>query len=473
MIWKKATTPFENPYAKAGQVVLDWKDIQTNRTTFDFTKLNTAINTFYTGGKPFVLQLNSPTKPTWIYSQPGIVKVGEHRDARFTWDIPRYWEPLYVILLQEVLVALANYVRSHPKRSVVLGVRATPNLIGNEMFDLRDPEVVITNAAAAADWTFSIAKAKYEEVMRIFLGAFQNGIDNIPTILRSKLFVDFDTSESLREELLGNSKGWLFGTNGTPDADMIRVNNLYYDWVKSGKTKGFYESFRECSYYTHPLSWAYWNQLLELDRGVSYIATYGDDLDRAMSGADKIEYQSAFIFSNLHAGFHNSPNTCPGAFIAFRGTDNNPKGNYTRYITLHNDDGSIGGNTSTVYIDSNQGSSIIGPLNQRFGRYARRTDVGSSKRTFYLRVDDAFLASLAANVTVKVTYLDTGSGSWQLVWKTGSTRTTKTNTNKWITKSFTVPKSGMNNGLAAASDLLLTVSAGSEDTTFHMVEIVR
>lgn len=473
MVWEKTNTPFENPYVKAGQVVLDWNTIEPSRGNFNFASLNNALNRFSTGDKPFVLQINSSQKPAWIYNQPGISQVGTYSNGRFTWDIPRYWEPLYMTLLGEALEALANHVRNHPKRSYVLGVRATPNLIGNEMYNLDDPDANITDAAAAADWTYAIAKAKYEEVMRLFSTTFMNGVDDIQVILRSLLFANLNTSTALKNELLGVDKGWLFGTNGTPDSDMTVVNNLYNAWVKTGNTRGLYEALYGCSDFTHPLSWAYWRQLLELNRGVYYIATYGDDLDRAMTGGNVADFQAIFNFSNKYAGFQDKPAESPGAFIAFRGTANNPKGNYTNFITLHDSDGTLGGQTDTVYLDSIDGSTIIGPATQRFGRFARATNVTAGKRTFYLRVDNAFVSSLAATATVKVTYLDEGSGDWQLRWNGGSATTSKTASGNWRTATFSIPKSGMNGSLAASSDLLLSVPTGAEDTTFHMVEILR
>lgn len=477
MIWEKTSTPFEVPYVKAGQMVLDWSKIEPSRGTFNWSTLDTAINRFATGGKPFVLQLNSSQKPAWIYSQPGIKKIGTYSNGRYTWDIPNYWEPLYMTLLGEALEALAIHVRSHAKREWVLGVRATPNLIGNEMYDLNNPDADITDSATASTWTMAIAKYKYEEVMRLFKSTFMNGVDNIQTILRSLLFSNLNTNDAIKNELLGVNKGWLFGTNGTPDADLVAVDNLYYDWVKSGKTHGLYEALYGCSDFIHPLSWAYWRQLLELSRGVYFVATYGDDLDRSMTGTNIAEFQATFNFTNMYAGYQDKPAVSPGGFIAFRGTDNQPKGNYCNFITLHNADGSLGGDTATVRLGTTGSAdsevSIVGPNDQRFGRFARRTDVANSKRNFYLRIDNTFVSSLGANATVKVTYLDSGTSSWQLQWAGGSSSVTKTNTGRWKNTSFTVPKSGLNGSLTASSDLVLAVTTGTVDTTFHMVEVLR
>lgn len=477
MIWEQTSTPFEVPSVKAGQVVLDWAKIEPSRGNFDWSTLDAALNRFATGGKPFVLQLNSSQKPTWIYSQPRIKKIGTYSNGRFTWDIPNYWESLYMTLLGEALEALAGYVRGHAKRRWVLGIRATPNLIGNEMYDLNSPDANITDTATASTWTMAIAKAKYEEVMRLFGTTFMNGTDNIQVVLRSLLFATLNTNDALKNELLGVNKGWLFGTNGTPDADLVAVDNLYDDWVKSGKTHGLYEALYGCSDFVHPVSWAYWRQLLELSRGVYFVATYGDDIDRSVSGANIAEFQATFNFTNTYAGYQDKPATSPGAFIAFRGTDNQPKGNYCNFITLHNADGSIGGDTATVRLGTRGNASsevaIVGPNDQRFGRFARRTDVTNSKRNFYLRVDNTFVSSLPASIKVKVTYLDSGTSSWQLQWAGGSSSVTKTNTGRWKTTQFTVPATGMNGSLAASSDLILAVPTGTADTTFHMVEIIR
>ena len=483
-IWGNNTDVFNmTDYVRAGQVVMNWDAIQTSRSTFSWTGVDNRIRNYTDRGMPVVLQINSSNKPTWIYSVSGgaIHKCGTYEDDRFSWDIPHFWGPskaLYLTLMQEMLQGIANHIATSPFRDKILGIRAAPNLIGTEQYDLDPPAsrgtVDITNPSCdyETSWNINVSKQVYEDVMRLYNPIFLPA--GIRPILRSLLFASLNTSAALRTELLGMDKGWTFGTNGTPDSSLTAVDTFFTDMCVSGRTRGYYEAFRENTFYDHPLSWAYWRQLLELGRGISYIATYSEDLKGALPGApDQAEYRATFDFSNKYAGTQHLPASAPGAFIAFR-----PKihtgdtyANYDSLISLRNADGTAGGDDSTVGLTSNAGANIIGPTTQRFGRYARRTDIASSKTTFYLRLDANFRASLSGNVAVKVTYLNSGTANWRLVWSGSSQTITKTNTGRWVTTTVTVPASGLTGGLAASCDLHLVATGG--DTTFHMVEVER
>jgi len=454
-------------YVRGGQVVLDWATIEPSRGVFNFSSATSQIANYVNGGKPLVLQINSSTKPSWIYNQGSIVQVGTYTRGSTTWDIPYYWNPLYLTLMQEMLEAVAQYVRTSPYRNSILGMRATPNLIGNEPYSLNDSGVTITNTSVANTWTDAIGTQVYENVMRLYNQVL---LPDIQPILRSVLFANYNTDPALRTELLGVNKGWAFGTNANPDSNLPIIDNFFYDQVRSGITRGFYESQSTSS--SHALSWSYWRQLLDLSRGVYYIATYSDELVSALPGQpEQPEYRAIFDTTNFYAGYQATPATTPGAFIAFRSGTKSTDINYMNFMSLHDSNGTIGGENATVALDSNGGVSIIGPASQRFGRFARRTDIASGKATFYLRADATFKSSLSGTVTVRVTYLDVGTNQWTLSWQGGSLSTTKQNSGQWKQKSISVPASGLSGSLAASSDLLLS-SSGS-DTTFHMVEILR
>ena len=67
-----------------------------------------------------------------------------------------------------------------------------------------------------------------------------------------------------------------------------------------------------------------------------------------------------------------------------------------------------------------------GPIGQMFGRFARRFDHASGKDAMYFDIDDGFFFGPPLNgqypVTVRVVYLDVGTGRWALtydaqIWK--------------------------------------------------------
>ena len=468
LIWGSDAEAAEMPYVRGGQIRLDWARIEPTRGVFAWNDLDEELAFYHQAGKPTTVQVNSDRKPAWIYDQ-GIARCGSYARKNETFDIPQYWNPTYPTLMQEMLQALAAKLRSSPYRSAVLGVRASPNLVGTEPYLLTDAGAAPTSACLA-DWTVAKANAAYETSMRLTYNAL---MPDIRPILRSSLFLSVNPDPALRTELLGQDKAWIFGTNADPDNTLPKANQLYNDWVKRGLTRGYYES--KVPSPNHQLSWAYWRQLMDLGRGVSYVATYADDLRGATAGApDSAEYRAAFDFSNKHAGFGHRPEAAPGAWAAFRGGPDATDDNYGMFLTQLNGDGTPGADATTVAVDSAGGTSVIGPADQRFGRFARRTDLASGKGKIYLRVAPEFNRSLAYGSQIALTYLDQGTGNISLAWGTGTgdRRTfTKTGSGRWKRVTADVPAGAITGGLEATADLVVSVTG--DDTTFHMVEVER
>ncbi|GEM_PF-3490095 len=469
VIWSNDTYALTTQFIKGGQTVINWADIEQTQGVYDWSVLRNELATYAAGNKPTTIWLNAPAKPAWVYQLNGVRSVGSYTKGGNTWDIITYWKPSFMSALQNLFLALGEELRRSPYQKYVLGLRGSPELIGTEQFDLTDPQATITDSSVFNEWDRALGIRCYTDVMRYHNAAL---LPENHAFLRSVLFTGLDTSAALRSELIGNDKGWLHAVDPDPDAPNTSVDTFYFNYVKSGSTIGYYEALPAASK-THPLSWMYWRHLHDLHRGISYIVSYDNDLLNATNGALQSEYQSIFDFANTYAGFDASNSSAsPGAWIAFRGGASTQINN-SNYISLYNADGSLGGDSSTVALDSNNGSNIIGSSSQRYGRYARRTDVASGKKSFYLRLDSTFKSSLTGLVIVYVTYLNSGNGSWVLTVGNTSQQQSfaKTNSNTWEKVSLTVLASTLSNSLSGSSDILLSVS--TTDTTFHMVEVQR
>ena len=131
---------------------------------------------------------------------------------------------------------------------------------------------------------------------------------------------------------------------------------------------------------------------------------------------------------------------------------------------------------------TSQGLWRVGPLDQPYGRFARRFDHASGKDAMYFNIDDGFFFDKplkgAYEVKVRVVYLDSGSGRWSLKYdavdnpnKTAlSVR--KTNTGRWKEATVTLRDAHFGNRCPHGTDLVL-VNDDAEDDTFHMIEITR
>jgi hypothetical protein len=143
-------------------------------------------------------------------------------------------------------------------------------------------------------------------------------------------------------------------------------------------------------------------------------------------------------------------------------------GNFTWFMTQLNP------STTSVPVDSNAGASMIGPATQRFGRYARQITGGTSTNTMSFALDPTFRTDLASSLTtLRVTYLDTGTGSFNVSWGTGPGQTvtiTKTNTGSWQTTQIPVAGIDYTGGLAGGADISVS-ELGSDSTDFQMVEV--
>jgi hypothetical protein len=404
------------------------------------------------------------SKPAWIYdyiSKCGSVSFG----VVGAQDIPKYWTSTYLAIMQEAISALANHLHNSPYKSVVLGVRAAPNLIGTELWR------VPAGSPCANSWSVTIGKQYYEQVMRQYHSTLLAA--GIRPILRAVLFTEINPDPAIRTQLLGPDKSWIFATASSPDPDLPgreALDEFALQWVRTGRTSAYWEQSAHSKTSGNPVSWNYWHDLLELHKGVSYVARYASDLREAQDGdSNDAEYRASFEFVDKYAGHHTQSASSPGAWIAFRAGVRQPTGNYGWFMTQLDPAG------TTVALDSNQGQSMIGPAEQRYGRYARRTDIATGKASFFLKLDPTFKQSIACgSARINITYLDTGMGSWAARWAAGAADVrvvNKTNSGRWRVATIDVSGASFAGALENGSDLLLQARTG--DTTFHMVEVSR
>ncbi|CAN5233648.1 hypothetical protein BH11BAC6_BH11BAC6_15570 [soil metagenome] len=147
-------------------------------------------------------------------------------------------------------------------------------------------------------------------------------------------------------------------------------------------------------------------------------------------------------------------------------------GNYDRY--LHQ---LVANQTSAGYWNV----ASLNPLSM-YGRFARGFDIANNKKGLYFDVDDSFLNNVPLNgkyaVTIEVTYLDKGLGSWKLYYdsKTGTDVAAKTitclNTNLWKTAKIVLNDAYFGNRAPNASDFSIR-SGNNQNIMFSVVELSR
>jgi hypothetical protein len=94
----------------------------------------------------------------------------------------------------------------------------------------------------------------------------------------------------------------------------------------------------------------------------------------------------------------------------------------------------------------------------------------------YFKIDDSYAYGGPVEATITVTYFDRGSDSWELVYDAAGNATksagtvTKTGTNRWKTRQFTVPDAMFANNQLGGADFHID-AGGSGDEYLHMVDV--
>lgn len=145
-------------------------------------------------------------------------------------------------------------------------------------------------------------------------------------------------------------------------------------------------------------------------------------------------------------------------------------GNYERYMTQSEPN------------ETSQGYWRQGPKDQGYGRFARGFDVKSGKNSMYFDIAERFFGGkpLAARypVSLRVVYLDAGTGSWTLQYDSATDPhktaigVTKTNSGRWEEISVTLRDAWFGKRGPKGADFVL-VNTSSDNTLFHLVEVTR
>ncbi|MBI2571379.1 MAG: hypothetical protein HYV63_30600 [Candidatus Schekmanbacteria bacterium] len=107
----------------------------------------------------------------------------------------------------------------------------------------------------------------------------------------------------------------------------------------------------------------------------------------------------------------------------------------------------------------------------------RATAVGSGNRCFYFDLDDDFWHDAEAAAQIKVTYLDTGTGQWQVSYAAAAgiglaTPVARTDTGAWRTATVEVADALFDDSLASSTDFRIC-TLDDEDLQMRFVRVVR
>lgn len=488
------------PYIGGGQVKVQWADLEPREGKYDFSAVDQQMQWFSERGLAATIQINGGKKPQWLYGRVPYYPSKLSHQIRDDQGSLMFWYPLHRDSYINLLKAFAAHLEAAPYRDHILGIRLNYNPFGTEHADPK-----IKADLSLSQWVMP------EGVDRELVEAYSKPVVNqyLQAVLKEhihlfggkvRLFVRNNISKERLKPYIPQFENGTLSWYHTSSEVEPRYGSaetkygLFYRYCRSGGTTAYAEPWasawghhtkitddRWCS----PPKWNYWRMLFDLHCGVSFIAVYGNDLGVAINGKYHYgdvdysdgstghyqeEFDQAFKFAAKYAGYHASPETSPGAWIAFR--ENSTvlaKNDYSaqkRALKVFTNDYTF--LMKRLPGDRSEGEGIIniGPDDRRFGAWARRLP---PKESLSVEVDAAFAASLNG-ACINVVYLDDHAGSFTVHVAGETFRVKMSGSGEW--KTETVALNSTRRSLWRRNPCI-SVCAGNAPVFLHMIEVTR
>jgi hypothetical protein len=500
-IWysRSADMFLNQPYIVGGQIVLQWADVEPEPGVYDFTAIDPQLADFARRGQYTTLQINGNLKPAWLFQRVPYVEERLSVQVSNRQGTLMYWHPAHRDAYLAMLRALADHLGRTADRRALLGIRMNLNALGTEHHHVPAPFAVPekwvvpdgVDRTALTAWSRPVDDAYVQAVVDTYLTSFPDGI---------RIFVRNNLGDEIlaayEQQFAAGRLSW-FHTSSEVEPRATFAEKKYqrfYEYCRSGKTTAYAEPWasawghhggqtddRWCS----PPQWNYWRLLFDLHCGVSHIALYSADMRVAIEGqyhaqgvdlddpggAYQAEFDAAFRFAAKYAGFHASPATSPGAWVAFRENDvvraANGMPEERRKLSIFTGDYNF--LMQRLPDDASEGLGVvnIGPDEQRYGAWARRLPAGARMR---LTLDAEFAASLAATgAVIRTVCLDDSHGSFEVKINDRVTRTDLTGTGRWREFPWPVPARDW----SSSKPVPIVIQAGKAPIYLHLIEVQR
>lgn len=460
-IWARDSQVAGLEFVHGGQVVMQWRSLQTGPDAYDFTKLDAALRKQSETGRPATVQVNGNLKPEFLYGAvPSIaeklsVQIRDNRGSLM------YWHPNHARAYLDFVAAFGKHIRQSPYRKAVLGVRLNFNALGTEHswvekeYQQASRWQCPDGVPPGPDWSRAIMQDYRQKVVAAFIRAFR---PDIRVFVRNNVVQD-DQLDSSVIKLFETGQLALFHTSSEVQPrsqGTERQYRAFLRWARTGKTTAYAESWADAwgrhggkrdERWCSPCQWNYWRLLVDLHCGVSFIAVYGADLQAAKG---EPEFREALEFAARYAGYHASPSRAPGAWVALREGEY-LKGDYSFLMRRLTDD--------------SRPVKLVGPADQRYGAWARQT---GESGTMKFHVDPEFLAAHdGKSLMLRVVYLDDGEGQFDVMTRQWKHAIKLSNSGKWQVAQWPIRVTDIPQEAAAH----ITTEAQKPGLTLHMVEL--
>lgn len=505
-----------------------WKNIEPQNNVWDWTAFDSDLTVRAQDTLPIIFMVyTEEDAPDWLYTN-GVPKVAQ-KDANgnVVAYAPYYMDPDYKYFFERMISTVRQHLDSLPSnvRNKIIAVQGCYGSTGDYISykGTVDPQYQISN---------SQFYALFQEFSQYYYDAYSTANPKIYLLSNPK-----NTGSDQMYWLIQNCPGSWIKTGTLGKGYQLNDEVTKYNWlypIINLKQNGNYVRARseiigtqlssgwwlECPYknmfalMNYCIFWGVdWSnqgtdQLNDplFDSAFSYYNKYAGQKDAASStvamcflkdaidASDSVRFPAATYgtvaktvsrFNNVLAPFKTYGAKLEDPNSAILNEMNNLGANGINDVGW----GIFSGNYDRFIHQINANSTSAGYWNVQskdtatmYGRFARGFDLGKGKNALYFDVDSSFLNYSALDgqypVMLEVTYLDNGTGSWQLFYdgkansNTASVAVTCSNSGVWKKASVTIKDAYFGNRASNGSDFYIK-STGSSNVLFSVVELTR
>ena len=529
-VWQYFGTPASDPLINGRLLNFTWAEIEPSNNIWDWTGFDKGLSDGVKDGLPVIFMVyTKQDAPQWIYSA-GVPKVTE-TDSRgkVIGYSPYFADPDYKSYFKRMIQKVHAHLEtlSPSIRNLIIGVQGCYGSTG---------DYISYSGNVPAQYALDGQQflALYQEFSQYYYNEYKNTNPTIYLMSNPRnqgsdaaLWTEENCPGWQKAGTLGKGfqlndevtkYGWLFNLMNVPrsNGEYMRVRselagaNTAAGWWKKAPYKNMFATM--CYGVMWGLDWTNqtYNEIKDAanDSAFTFFNKYAGQKDPAKStnamcalkdvldAADGVRFPAS-LYGNVSQGntqrYVNIANkyASKGALLEdvrsatlsemdnIRASGTNDvgwnlfSGNYERYLHQIN-----ASQTSVGYWNIQSAEP-----NAMYGKYGRGFDIANNMTALYFDVDNAFLSnkSLSAKyqVTIEVTYLDQGRGSWQLYYDAkgnknkASVTVTCSNTSKWKKAVITLQDANFANRGKSASDFSIRSTGKKQDIIFSVIELSR
>ncbi|MGQ9665813.1 MAG: DNRLRE domain-containing protein, partial [Anaerolineae bacterium] len=445
-----------------GHLHFTWDQIEPGEGYFNWSLVDNWVQTLYSEGKAVALGVHlmewgGETVPDWVFS------AGAKTITCNGWTIPKYWDPVFLAKLEHFVQALAARYDNDPR---VEWIQIGTGIYGENQPSIDEHDACV-EAAMSQDFPGADPSGVWVGTVKLITDIYARAFPHKAVLLQFA-----PTFRHACERKWTTDYAAQVGVG-------IKHNGLRWDddpavivppasSVGCGQWDPFFAHWQEV-----PTAWETYrsvyltNDTLEYWGLINGLNKHPDYFNLETKLITETGDQDFLRFVNQHTGV-TLANT-PSVWVALRETEQTwmpQRGNFDFWLTQ--DDSVAGGRTVPAWNVSSY----------KYGRYTRRTDQSTGNRYMYFKIDDGYLYGGTNTATVRVTYYDQGTDTWELQYDSASGAyksagvVQKTNTGRWLTREFVLTDARFANSQAGGSDFRLDCRADG-DEYIHFVQVIR